>query len=147
MANYNRVTPRVFDAVKVLIESGSQYVEIAEHLHISTQTVGRINKAEDFTEYRNMLAVFAAQERKRRERKEAKQEPKKEETPVAAPVVIPDLKQTGGTISGAYQLNRLYEQMKQQTELLACISRKLAFIVEELGGGADDTSGKNQAVS
>lgn len=140
MASYSRivkVTPQIFDSVKLLTKCGSSSAEIANYLRISVATVRNINRVDSYADFRNECAKRALEAKRKNEHPEPKPEP----------VVIPDLKQTGGTISGAYQMNRMYELMKQQTELLAGISRKLAFIVEELGGGADDASGKNQEVS
>ena len=133
------INGRMFDAVKLMIESGSDPREIADFIKISLMTVNRIAKSQDFAEYRNIVAYLAINGRN--SKKPEKKEPEKEP-------IITDMKLPGGTISANYQINRMYEMLKKQTELLTLISNKLAFIVCELGGGEKcDAGSKDPAVS
>ena len=134
------ITGRMFDAVKLMIESGSDPREIADFMKISLMTVNRIAKSQDFAEYRNIVAYLAINGRNSKKKEPEKKEP--------AEPIITDMKMQGGTISANYQINRIYEQLKKQTELLTLISNKLAFIVCELGGGEKcDAGAKDPAVS
>ncbi|MBO5959317.1 MAG: hypothetical protein J6Q65_04260, partial [Lentisphaeria bacterium] len=87
----------------------------------------------------------------KRDANKAKREaekPKEQEKPQEKPEpILTDLRMQGGTISANYQINRMYELLKKQTETLTLISNKLAFIVCELGGGKDDAGGSDPKVS
>lgn len=117
MANYNRVTESKYRAIKTLLNGGATAKEAAEYMACSEVTVYAIKKTENYTEF-----VNARTERTLSYKKTAKKEEQ----------VVTDDKQKGGTISANYQLNRIYELLKQQTETLTLISNKLAYIVEEL---------------
>ena len=131
----------MFDAVKLMLESGSEPREIANFMKISVMTVNRIAKSQDFTEYRNIVAYLTINGRNSKKKEPEKKEPEKEP-------IITDMKMPGGTISANYQINRMYEMMKKQVELLTLISNKLAFIVCELGGGEKcDAGGTDPKVS
>ena len=140
-----KVTQKLFDCVKTLIDSGATYEEISAFLKISKYTVGRINKAQDLAEYKHNTSAAAWMAK--RDANLAKKNAEKIEPEKTAPVLT-DMKMPGGTISANYQVNRMYELLKKQTETLIQISNKLAFIVCELGGGEnDDAGGQNPAVS
>lgn len=143
------VTTKVFDAVKLLLESGAKYEEVSKFFNISHSTIGRINKAQDFAEYKHMTsaAVWMAKRDANKAKREA-EKPKEQEKPQEKPEpILTDLRMQGGTISANYQINRMYELLKKQTETLTLISNKLAFIVCELGGGKDDAGGSDPKVS
>jgi hypothetical protein len=138
-----KVDERLFKMVKLMCKSGAPYAEIAEYFQISPTTVKRINNSESIVEYRNIMAAWAISQRERREKiRNAKQAPVQEPVPepvqiqVAVPVpeepVIPDLKMPGGTMSAAYQFNRMIEMMKKQNEILTLMSNKLTYLVEQL---------------
>lgn len=142
-----KITPKVFDCVKTLIDSGATYEEISKFLKIGKCTIGRINKAQDFAEYKHNTST-AAWMAKRNANLEKKKQETKEPAGKEPEPVLTDMKMQGGTISANYQINRMYELLKKQTETLIMISNKLAFIVCELGGGEKcDAGGKDQAVS
>ncbi len=111
---YTRITPQMFSAIKTLLKGGATQGEAANYMGISGNTVSRIAKAETFEEYTNIAYANGC----------GKGIPKGG--------LLTDDKQGGGTISANYQLNRIYELMKTQTETLTLISNKLAYIVEEL---------------
>lgn len=136
------INGRMFDAVKLMIECGSEPREVADFMKISLTTVNRIIKAQDFSEYRNMVAYLAINAEKSRKKKPAQPEPGTKTDPI-----LTDMKQPGGTISANYQINRMYDLLKKQVEMLTLISNKLAFIVCELGGGKDDAGGSDPKVS
>ena len=138
------VTPKIFDAVKLLLESGAKYEEVSKFFSISHSTIGRINKAQDFAEYKHMTSAavwMAKRDANKAKREQEKPEPEKHEP------ILTDMKQQGGTISANYQINRMYDLLKKQVEMLTLISNKLAFIVCELGGGNDDTGRSDSEIS
>ena len=71
MANYNngKVTPRLFDAAKVLQESGCTRQEIADHLKISKNVANMIWNAETYDDYKAMM--FERGQRNRNKAKKA----------------------------------------------------------------------------
>ena len=113
-----RITENIYNAVKLILKGGAKTTEAAEAMGISVNSVHRIRKAESYADYVN----FAYMNGSNRYRK-AQEEPKEEKE---------ELKQPGGTLSSAYQMNRIYEALKEQTELLKLLSNKVAFIVDEL---------------
>jgi hypothetical protein len=108
----------MFNAIKTLLKGGATQGEAASYMGISGNTVNRIAKAETFEEYTNIAYANGC----------GKGVPKGG--------LLTDDKQSGGTISANYQINRIYELLKTQNETLTIISNKLAFIVDELCGTA-----------
>lgn len=130
MAKSIKVTEGVFRSVKLLIKDGATSREIGEYFKISTATVSIIRNSETYEEYKHNALEVSQRKRIKREQAaaiaiKAKEQAQKAETqeaeqPKASPV------------AGSYQMNRLIEEMKKQNEMLAHISNKLAFIVEQL---------------
>lgn len=119
-----KITKEIYTAVKFMLKGIASASEIAACLGISTNSVNRIRNAETFDEYVENARYGGSA----RYRAEAKNQQKEAET--VKPVE--DLKQPGGTLSGNYQINRIFEQQKQTNELLKLISDKLAYIVQQL---------------
>ena len=111
---YTKITPQVFNAVKTLLKGGATQGEAANYMGISGNTVNRIAKAETFEEYTNIAYANGC----------GKGVPKGG--------LLTDDKQKGGTISANYQMNRMYELLKQINETLTIMSNKLCFVVDEL---------------
>lgn len=119
MARFNRITQNQYNAIKILLNGGASVAEAAEYMAVSSRTVYNIRNTQDYDEF-----CLNTDEKKLEQRaRKAKEEPEK---------VVTDDKQKGGTLSANYQINRIYEQLKAQNELLTIISNKLAFIVESL---------------
>lgn len=120
MARFNKITRNQYNATKILLNGGASVAEAAEYMGVSIRTVYNIRSTQDYDEF-----CLSTEEKKLEQRaRQAKQkEPEK---------VVTDDKQKGGTLSANYQINRIYEQLKAQNELLTIISNKLAFIVESL---------------
>ena len=117
-----KVTSNIFSMVKKLVEAGSTYKEVAEYFKLSTWTVGMIARSESLEEYKNNCIVVRTQQNKKKV--EPKEEPKEP--------IVKDEKLPGGTMSANYQINRIYEALKEQNKFLALISEKMAYIVEQL---------------
>ena len=119
-----KITKEIYTAVKFMLKGKARTSEIAASLGISIHSVSRIRNSETFEEYVENARIGGSA----RYRADAKNQPEEAET--AKPVE--DLKLPGGTLSGNYQINRIFEQQKQTNELLKQISDKLAFIVQQL---------------
>lgn len=130
MATNVKVTENVFRVVKLLIKDGAKSREISEYMKISTATVSIIRNSETYEEYKHNALEVSQSKRFKREQaaaiaiKAKEQEQKAETQEVEQPKASP--------FAGSYQMNRLIEEMKKQNEMLAHISNKLAFIVEQL---------------
>lgn len=127
MIERKRITENIYNAVKMILKGGATAQETADAMGISTNSVYRINKSGTYSEYVN-LAYMNGSARYRATTKE-ETEPKAE--PKAEPIAEP-LKQQGGTLSTGYQMNRIFEALKEQNEILRLLSNKVAFIVDEL---------------
>lgn len=121
-----KVTQSVFNCVKTLLAGGASHQECADYMKLSIMTVGRINRAETYEDYKHTIIMASLHSGK----------------PVSVPVPEPEQtpepkeekpeKPKTVDVSGTYQMNRLIELMKEQNELLKTISNKMAFIVEQL---------------
>lgn len=119
-----KITKEIYTAVKFMLKGNASTRETAESLGISINSVNRIRNSEAYNEYIENARYGGSA----RYRKDVKNKLKEAET--AKPVE--DLKQPGGTLSGNYQINRIFEQQKQTNDLLKLISDKLAYIVQQL---------------
>lgn len=124
MIKRTRITENIYNAVKLILRGGAKAKVAAETMGISVNSVHRINKSESYDEYVNM-AYMNGSARYREQEKKEKEESK--QTPQAETLKLP-----GGQLSSGYQLNRIYEALKEQNELLKLLSNKVAFIVDEL---------------
>ena len=135
MKSTAKIDAKKFRAIKLLLDAGSTYREAAEYMEISLSTVGRIAATDTYEEYKQLTrssyyAIKKAAEAKKKPEKAEKPEPEQ------------GIKTTGGTLSNSYQINRMYEMMKQMTETMVLISNKLAFIVDDLCGVPKGGDGK-----
>ena len=133
------ITAETFACVKMLIAGGAVYQEIARYLKIGVTTVGRIASAENYEEYKVILAAMNAKyhetyREKRLAKKEEpvqeeKPEPVKEEKQEPAPQVVEHRQSV--TVQTTYYVNQKLDAM---TDLLKGISAKLACIIDDLYG-------------
>ena len=134
MPNYagRKVTERVFDAVKLLLECGSTANEVAKYMGMSNKTIGIINKAENFDEYRSLMYEDGQRYWNKKRAIEAKEAAKKQEEkkPEEPPVQVVEHRQTV-TVQATWAMT---QEMQKTNKLLELISNKLAFIVDELTG-------------
>ena len=121
MIKRTRITENIYNAVKLILRGGAKTKQAAEAMGISVNTVHRINKTESYQEYVNLAYMNGSAWYREQEKQDKKPEEK-----------IEPLKQAGGQLSSGYQLNRIYEALKEQNELLKLLSNKVAFIVDEL---------------
>lgn len=116
MGNRTIIDAKLFGCVKVMLKGGAKYSEIEEYLGVSKATIGRIVGAENYEQYKLMLAAKFGYKKK---------EPEQESTQQ-----VVEHRQTVTIQATHYMM----EEMKKTNELLTLISNKLAFIVEELTG-------------
>lgn len=128
MANWNKLTAGQFKAIKTLLKGGASQKEAAEYMQVSTATTNFVAKAETFEEYLHNQAErqmtrkqVAAIKIKETEKEKAEEKP--------APQVI-EHRQTVTIQATHYMM----QEMQKTNELLAQISAKLAYIVEDLYG-------------
>ena len=144
MSNYikSKVTERIFDAAKVLLESGSTIKETAKYLKLSEDVIRMIYNSETFMDYKATMYERSSSARKRRaaaaieakkaaeakQASETKPEEKKEYVQPAAQVVE---HRQSVTIQATHfmetKLDVLIEQMK-------LINAKLGAIIDDLYG-------------
>ena len=117
----------IYNAVKMILKGGATAQETAKAMGISTNSVYRINKCGTYEEYVNLAYMNGSARYREATKQETKQETEQKAEAIAEPV-----KQQGGTLSAGYQLNRIYDALKEQNEILRLLSNKVAFIVDEL---------------
>lgn len=122
-----KVTQGIFDAVKICLKSGNSVAETAKFMKLSQDVVRMMRDAETLDEYRAIMAAKSAHTKQNRQIAAIKA--KQAEQPEKAPEKPVD-KQTIVVQASHYML----EEQKRTNELLALISNKLAFIIDELTG-------------
>lgn len=133
-----KVTKGVFDAVKLLLQSGATASEIKKYFDICGDVVAWIRQAETYEEYIN--ANYERNQRRIENRKKAaiaaksKEQQAEQKTEQRTEQPAQDVKQTV-MVQLPYILT---QEIKRQNELLEAISNKLAFIVQDLYGGKTD---------
>lgn len=128
MANWNKLTAGQFKAIKTLLKGGASQKEAAEYMQVSTATTNLVARAETFEEYLHNQAErqltrkqVAAIKVKETEKEKAEEKP--------APQVI-EHRQTVTIQATHYMM----QELQKMNETLSLISRKLAFIVDDLYG-------------
>lgn len=124
-----KVTGSLFDAVKIALKCGGSVSETARFFKLSCDVVTMIRDAETLDEY---VAAMYARSLKQKEHKQiaaikAKEAAKKAELPKQEDK--PEANTRTITIQASWQMT---QEMRKTNELLEQISRKLAFIVDEL---------------
>ena len=120
-----KITENIFRAVKIILNDGRGTAEAAEIMGISRNSVLRIAKANNYVDYVNNTYIDGL-----KQKPEGK--PETEKTP-----------ETGGKTIVVQASHYMLEEQKRTNELLASISKKLAFIVEELGCNKPEGTGEN----
>lgn len=127
MIERKRITENIYNAVKMILKGGATAQETAKAMGISTNSVYRINKCGTYEEYVNLAHMNGSARYREGTKQETEQKTEQKAEAIAEPV-----KQQGGTLSAGYQLNRIYDALKEQNEILRSLSNKVAFIVDEL---------------
>lgn len=131
------VDQKMFDCVKILLQSGALFKEIEKYTGLGSTAINRIKHAENYTEFRNIMAAIAIEAQKKKAAKKAtaekKPEPKPEpepEKPAEQPAQVVEHRQNV-TVQTTYYVN---QKMDRIEELLKTISAKLACIIDDLYG-------------
>ena len=138
-----KIDQKMFDCVKILLQSGATRQEIEKYTNLGKTAIYRISICESFQDYKDMMAAFAIEQRKRREENNAKKapapapEPQPEPEKPAAPAPQPTEHKYNVTLQTTYYVSQKLDAM---TELLKTISAKLACIIDDLYG-----TGKKEA--
>jgi transposase-like protein len=135
MANYNKLTESKFKAIKILLQGGATYEETAEYMQVGTSCVYKVKCAESWQDYLQANAARAIADKKKRAKEAAEKVgavpaatlAKEEEKPVE---VVKEVRQSVTIQATHYMM----QEMQRTNELLAQISAKLAYIVEDLYG-------------
>lgn len=126
-----KVTQSVFNCIKTLLAGGASHKECAEYLNLSTITVGRINRAETFEDYKQSLIMAKLHVGKTVSVSEPEQKPEPEHKPEPERKPEPEAMERKQTIV-IQATHYMMEEQKKTNELLTLISNKLSFIVEQL---------------
>ena len=133
-----KMTDKLFRAVKIMIAGGATSTEISEYFNISLSSISRVRQAETFQEYRVMQAATYGKRKPAKTQDAPKQPevvipaaqqnpPMQQPTPAQQPQVV-EHRQTVTIQATHYMM----QEMKRTNELLELISRKMAFIVDQL---------------
>lgn len=124
-----KITPNVYKNIHVMCKSGMTRKDIAEVFNLNRITVGKVLMSESLDDYRSQNTW--KQNRKSVGKNQSVPVKVPEHTEEKAPPIT-DMKLPGGTLSANYQFSRMVELLKNQNELLTLISKKLAYIIDEL---------------
>lgn len=113
-----RITENIYTAVKLILRGGAKYAEAADAMGISLNSVQRINKSDSYEDYVNFAYMNGSARYRDQEKKEKEERQEK-----------PQEKQEAKFVTVPWQVT---QEMRKTNELLESISRKLAFIVDEL---------------
>lgn len=133
MEHYTKVTPGVFQAVKICLESGNSIRETAKFMKLSNDVVGYINKAETFDEYKALMYEKGEKARQMRAIKAkeaaAQKAPAQPAKPAAQPAAQP-VAQVSPAVVKVEAPVYMMDDLREIKELLKGISNKLAAMVE-----------------
>ena len=133
-----KMTDKLFRAVKIMIAGGATSTEISEYFNISLSSISRVRQAESFQEYRVMQAATYGKRKPAKTQDAPKQSeqlnpaapqnpPMQQPVPAQQPQVV-EHRQTVTIQATHYMM----QEMKRTNELLELISRKMAYIVDQL---------------
>ena len=138
-----KVTPGIFDAVKILLQSNENISEVAKFMKMSWDTVKTIREAGSYEEYKNLMYLKSSAYRKKMAAIKAKEEKKQKAEEVAKEVgAVPAAKmipeeppkqiveyRQNVTVQATHYM---MEELKKIVELLTVLNNKIGFIVDEL---------------
>lgn len=132
MARQIKVTPGVFQAVKICLESGNTAKETAHFMKLSHDVISFISKAETYDEYRAMMYEKCAKAKQMRAIK-AKEAAKGKATPAAQPAAQPAAHPVAQVSPAVVKVEApvyMMQDLRDIKELLNSISNKLAGLYE-----------------
>lgn len=134
--NYKvKITMNVFIAIKTLLENGASLKECAKYMKISYATAKYIKAAENYDEYKAILADISARRKEREKKEREAKKPAAEPAPKLPEKQEPQVQVVEHRQTVMVQATwQMMQEMQKTNKLLECISNKLAFIVDELCG-------------
>lgn len=135
MADYmKKIDANKFRAIKILLNGGATTKEAAEFMQVSTATITYIRNSETYKEYKDMVAERSMRNRNAAKQTQAKPQESKPQEPAQ---VVKEVRQSVTIQATHYMM----QELQKTNELLTLISRKLAFIVDELCGTKTEKDG------
>lgn len=131
MARYPMITEEKFTTTKTLLGTGLARSYIAGVVGLSVKSVDRIALAKDWKDFVQKKADFAEKYSNRNHAKEQAQKPD-----AVQETMMLDAPKTylNPTVVRVEATHYMMQELQRTNELLALISNKLAFIVDELCG-------------
>jgi hypothetical protein len=132
MANWNKLTEGQYKAIKTLLRGGATQKEASEYMQVSSSTAFLVAKAETYEEYQHMNAERQLEQHKRVAAIKAKEAEKTvaQATPAQPASQVVEYRQNVTIQATHYMM----QELQKMNETLSLISRKLAFIVDDLCG-------------
>ena len=127
MANWNKLTEKQFNAIKLLLNGGATQGEAAEYMQLSAGTVCLVNKAESFEEYLQIKTEQQLSNKRRVAAIKGQEKPQEKPQTPATQVMNPTVVRIEAT-------HYMMQELQKTNELLTLISRKLGAIVDDLYG-------------
>ena len=132
-----KVTQRVFDAVKILLEAGNTQIDVCSYMKLSHDVVNFIARAETLEEYQAMVYERSHKAKQRAIAAKKAEAAKVAEQVGAVPAtqIVHSTEQPQKPISVTIQATHYMEtKIDKCIELLTGISAKLAVIIDDLYG-------------
>lgn len=122
-----KVDQKLFDAVKIMLESGATGPEIEKFMKISSWTISKIRSAENYEEYKAILAARALAMKEKAKKAPAEAQKAPSDVKQECPQVVEHRQNV--TVQTTFYVSQKLDKL---CELLSAISAKLAFVVDEL---------------
>ena len=134
MANMNgriKVTPGIYQAVKICLESGNSIRETAKFMKLSADVISFVNQSESFDEYRALMYEKGEKARQMRaiKAKEAAAQNKPEPAKQVAPAQVAPAQVSPAVVKVEAPVYMM-DDLREIKELLRGISNKLAGLYE-----------------
>ena len=111
-----------YNAIRILLESGSPIKEIADTFNINEKTVRVVRDSKNYEDFKSTIRSNAWVSRKKNKEKQTQEEKPQEK--------VVEYRQTV-TVQATHYMET---ELRQHTELLKQISAKLACIIDDLYG-------------
>lgn len=132
MNTYTRITANIFTAVKLLLENGATNEECAKYMKISKGSVGNIKAAENFDEYRAIVAAVSAKKKAKKQKADevAKQVGAVPASKLQQPTQVVEHRQSVQITATHFMDTKLDKII----ELLTVMNAKMGAIIDDLYG-------------
>ena len=124
----NKVDKKMFDGVKILLAGGATIEQVSEYFPIGRTTIRRIKSAQNWEEYKQILAAIAAENNKKNSRSDISSDDDAKQKPAAHNVTE---HRQSVTVQTTFYVSQKLDKI---VELLTGISAKMACIIDDLYG-------------